>query len=89
MEEAQCSITRMEEEIKNLEPVLANAQQEVKHWQESVEAGQRDYAVEKEKCKQQELEIEKMQEPINILKKDAQAEFDRVGIYCNHYTMKI
>ena len=80
LDEAQCSITKMEEEIRSLEPVLANAQRDVKQWQESVEASQREYAAEKEKCKQQELEIERMQGPINILKKQAQAEFDRVGI---------
>lgn len=80
MEEAQCSITKMEEEIKSLKPVLANAQQDVKQWQESVEDCQKDYATQKENCKQQELEIERLQKPIEILKKEADAEFDKVCI---------
>ena len=78
IDESKESISKLEREHAQLAPVLEAAQNDVRAWQESVESSQKEYTEEKEKCKRQELELENMAGPIDVLKKEAKAEFDKV-----------
>lgn len=69
----------MQRELDQLSPVFEASRTDVQVSQETVEACQKEYTNAKEKCKKQELDIELMQGPIEILKKAAQAEFEKVS----------
>ena len=78
MDEATNSLNKMQRELDQLSPVFEASRTDVQVSQETVEACQKEYTNAKEKCKKQELDIELMQGPIEILKKAAQAEFEKV-----------
>ena len=79
MDEATNSLNKMQRELDQLSPVFEASKTDVQVSQETVEACQREYTNAKEKCKKQELDIEFMQGPIEILKKEAQVEFEKVS----------
>ena len=79
MDEARNSLNKMQRELDQLSPVFEASRTDVQVSQETVEACQKEYTNAKEKCKKQELDIELMQGPIEILKKAAQAEFEKVS----------
>ncbi|XP_029192398.2 LOW QUALITY PROTEIN: dynein heavy chain domain-containing protein 1-like [Acropora millepora] len=79
MDEATNSLNKMQRELDQLSPVFEASRTDVQVSQETVEACQKEYTSAKEKCKKQELDIELMQGPIEILKKAAQAEFEKVN----------
>ena len=79
MDEATNSLNKMQRELDQLSPVFEASRTDVQVSQETVEACQKEYTSAKEKCKKQELDIELMQGPIEILKKAAQAEFEKVS----------
>lgn len=78
VDEATHSLSKMQRELDNLAPVFEASKTDVQLRQEAVEACQKEYAAAKERCKKQEKDIEDMQGPIEILKKEAQAEFEKV-----------
>ena len=80
VDEATTSLNKMQRELDQLSPVFEASKTDVQVSHETVEACQKEYANAKEKCKNQELDIELMQGPIEILKKEAQAEFEKVSI---------
>lgn len=69
----------MQRELDQLAPVFEASKTDVQLRQEAVEACQKEYAAAKETCKKQEQDIEFMQGPIEILKREAQAEFEKVS----------
>ena len=79
MDEATNSLNKMQRELDQLSPVFEASRTDVQVSQETVEACQKEYTNAKDKCKKQELDIELMQGPIEILKKAAQAEFEKVS----------
>lgn len=79
VDEATTSLNKMQRELDQLSPVFEASKTDVQVSHETVEACQKEYANAKEKCKNQELDIELMQGPIEILKKEAQAEFEKVN----------
>lgn len=79
MDEATNSLNKMQRELDQLSPVFEASKTDVQVSQETVEACQREYTNAKEKCKKQELDIELMQGPIEILKKEAQVDFEKVS----------
>ena len=70
----------MQRELDQLAPVFEASKTDVQLRHEAVEACQKEYAAAKDRCKKQEQDIEGMQGPIEILKKEAQAEFEKVNI---------
>ena len=70
----------MHRELDQLAPVFEASKTDVQLRHETVEACQKEYAAAKDRCKKQEQDIEGMQGPIEILKKEAQAEFEKVSI---------
>ena len=69
---------------KNLDsfiPILRTAEQEVKDCLQVVENLQAEYGEGREKCKQQESEIEKMTVPIAELERLAKVELDRLSCF--------
>ena len=79
IDEATNSLKKMQRELDQLAPVFEASQTDVQLRQEAVEACQKEYAAAKETCKKQEQDIEFMQGPIEILKREAQAEFEKVS----------
>ena len=69
----------MQRELDQLAPVFEASKTDVQLRHEAVEACQKEYAAAKDRCKKQEQDIEGMQGPIEILKKEAQAEFEKVS----------
>ena len=70
----------MQRDLDQLAPVFEASKTDVQLRHEAVEACQKEYAAAKDRCKKQEQDIEGMQGPIEILKKEAQAEFEKVNI---------
>lgn len=70
----------MQRELDQLAPVFEASKTDVQLRHEAVEACQKEYAAAKDRCKKQEQDIEGMQGPIEILKREAQAEFEKVNI---------
>ena len=70
----------MQRELDQLAPVFEASKTDVQLRHEAVEACQKEYAAAKDRCKKQEQDIEGMQGPIEILKREAQAEFEKVSI---------
>lgn len=79
MREADYQISEMQKDSDSFVPALRKAEQEVKECQQLVESLQRAYAKGREKCKQQEVEIEKMMAPIEELERLAKIQLDKVG----------
>lgn len=79
IDEATNSLNKMQRELDQLAPVFEASKTDVQLRQEAVEACQKEYAAAKETCKKQEQDIEFMQGPIEILKREAQAEFEKVS----------
>ena len=71
----------MQRELDQLAPVFEASKTDVQLRQEAVEACQKEYAAAKDRCKKQEQDIELMQGPIAILKREAQAEFEKVSTH--------
>ena len=82
VDEANNQIEEMQKDLDSFVPILRNADQEVKDCLQIVESLQGDYAEGREKCKQQEAEIEKMMAPIEELERLAKIELDRVSTFC-------
>ena len=80
IDEATHSLNKMQRELDQLAPVFEASKTDVQLRHEAVEASQKEYAAAKDRCKKQEQDIEGMKEPIEILKKEAQAEFEKVSI---------
>ena len=80
IDEATHSLNKMQRELDQLAPVFEASKTDVQLRQETVEACQKEYAAAKDRCKKQEKDIEDMQGPIEILKREAQAEFEKVSI---------
>ena len=78
IDEATNSLNKMQRELDQLAPVFEASKTDVQLRQEAVEACQREYAAARDRCKKQEQDIELMQGPIGVLKKEAQAEFEKV-----------
>ena len=70
----------MQRELDQLAPVFEASKTDVQLRHEAVEACQKEYAAAKDRCKKQEQDIEGMQGPIEILKMEAQAEFEKVSV---------
>ena len=70
----------MQRELDQLAPVFEASKTDVQMRHEAVEACQKEYATAKDICKKQERDIEGMQGPIEMLKREAQAEFEKVSI---------
>ena len=70
----------MQRELDQLAPVFEASKTDVQLRHEAVEASQKEYAIAKDRCKKQEQDIEGMQGPIEILKKEAQAEVLKVSM---------
>lgn len=70
----------MQRELDQLAPVFEASKTDVQVRHEAVEACQKEYATAKDICKKQEQDIEGMQGPIEMLKREAQAEFEKVNI---------
>ena len=70
----------MQRELDQLAPVFEASKTDVQMRHEAVEACQKEYATAKDICKKQEQDIEGMQGPIEMLKREAQAEFEKVSI---------
>ena len=81
IDEAANSLNKMQRELDQLAPVFEASKTDVQLRQEAVEACQKEYAAAKDRCKKQEQDIELMQGPIEILKREAQAEFEKVSIH--------
>jgi peptidoglycan hydrolase CwlO-like protein len=69
----------MQKDLDSFTPILRTAEQEVKDCLQLVEGLQTEYSEGREKCKQQESEIEKMTAPIAELERLAKIELDRVS----------
>ena len=69
----------MQRELDQLAPVFEASKTDVQLQHEAVEASQ-EYAAAEDRCKKQEQDIEGMQGPIEILKKEAQAEVLKVSM---------
>jgi peptidoglycan hydrolase CwlO-like protein len=69
----------MQRDLDNLIPILRTAEREVKDCLQVVEGLQADYSEGREKCKQQETEIENMTAPIAELERLAKIELDKVS----------
>ena len=80
MDEATHSLNKMQRELDQLAPVFEASKTDVQMRHEAVEACQKEYATAKDICKKQEQDIEGMQGPIEMLKREAQAEFEKVSI---------
>ena len=78
MEEATSSIEVMNSELSELTPQCNEGHDDVKQSQQRIEATQKDYQEQKEACKNQELELEKIKAPVDKLKKESQEEFGKV-----------
>lgn len=78
VEEATHSLSKMQKELNSLVPVFEASKTDVQLRQETVEACQKEYTAAMERCKKQEKDIEDMQIPIELLRKEAQAEFEKV-----------
>jgi len=70
----------MQRELDQLAPVFEASKTDVQLRHEAVEACQKEYVAAKDRCKKQEQDIEGMQGPIEILKMEAQAEFEKVSV---------
>ena len=70
----------MQRELDQLAPVFEASKTDVQMRHEAVEACQKEYATAKDICKKQEQDIEGMQGPIEMLKREAQAEFEKASI---------
>lgn len=81
IDEATNSLNKMQRELDQLAPLFEASKTDVQLRQEAVEACQKEYAAAKDRCKKQEQDIELMQGPIEILKREAQAEFEKVSIH--------
>lgn len=79
MEEARESIKRMKTELAGLAPVFQEAQESVQRCHDDVETSQAEYYDQKEMCKRKELEIQQLQVPVDILKKETSEQFGKVG----------
>ncbi|XP_028405416.1 dynein heavy chain domain-containing protein 1-like isoform X2 [Dendronephthya gigantea] len=79
IEETNRQISEMQKDLDSFIPILRTAEQDVKDCLQMVEGLQADYAEGREKCKQQEIEIEKMTAPIAELERLAKIELDRVS----------
>ncbi|XP_048580282.1 dynein heavy chain domain-containing protein 1 isoform X3 [Nematostella vectensis] len=79
IDEASRSLDKMQQELDQLAPVYDEAQAGVKACQQSVENSQKEYQDQREACKHQEQEIEAMQGPIEVLKREANEEFGKVS----------
>ena len=80
IDEATHSLNKMQRDLDQLAPVFEASKTDVQLRHEAVEACQKEYAAAKDRCKKQEQDIEGMQGPIEILKKEAQAEFEKVSV---------
>ena len=80
IDEATHSLNKMQRDLDQLAPVFEASKTDVQLRLEAVEACQKEYAAAKDRCKKQEQDIEGMQGPIEILKKEAQAEFEKVSV---------
>jgi peptidoglycan hydrolase CwlO-like protein len=69
----------MQKDLDSFVPILRTAEQEVKDCLQVVETLQSEYGKGREKCKQQESEIENMAAPIAELERLAKIEFDKVS----------
>jgi len=83
MEEANDSIAAMDKEIADLQPVLEDAQTSVKQSHDDVETSQAEYQDQKEACKNKEIEIQRLQDPVEILKKETDEEYGKVSTACH------
>ena len=88
VEEATHSLSKMQKELNNLAPVFEASKTDVQLRQETVEACQKEYTAAMERCKKQEKDIEDMQIPIELLRKEAQAEFEKVWFKLVVYVAK-
>ena len=79
MREAYEQVNEMQKDLDSFMPILRTAEQEVKDCLQVVESLQAEYGEGREKCKQQEVEIEKMTDPIAELERLAKIELDRVS----------
>ena len=79
VDEANDQIEEMQKDLDSFIPILRSAEQEVKNCLQVVESLQAEYAEGREKCKQQETEIEQMVAPIEELERLAKIELDRVN----------
>ena len=70
----------MQKDLDNFIPILRTAEQEVKDCLQVVEGLQAEYSEGRERCKQQENEIENMTEPIAELERLAKIELDKVSM---------
>lgn len=77
--EANEQIRELQKDIDSLIPVLRTAEQDVKDCLKIVEGLQASYSEGRQKCKQQELEVEKMSDPIIELERLAKIELDKAS----------